>query len=369
MPAVAVRLCPVFAPAAISLAEPWAETEPSVGAPPEITVCARMKPLSALTLTLPASPLMPVAVNALKVTLSWAWMVCVPPLCAVWKVMLPCPAVATSVVPTLRTFQLIGPAAVSRPEPVEAASVLPLMVVAATRLAEPWAETEPIVVAPPEVTVCARMKPVSAVTLMLPASPLMPVAVSALKVTLSRARMVSVPPLCAVWKVMPPWLAVAPSVVPTLRTFQLIGPAAVSRPEPVEAASVLPLMVVAATRLAEPWAETEPYVVTPPDVTVCARMKPVSAVTLMLPTSPLLPVAASDLNVTFWVAWTICEPLLSAVPMRMLPLFATARKDPLAPVAVPASTWSSLSPPVPMMSTLPFTADSRLTSVSARTLT
>ena len=62
------------------------------------------------------------------------------------------------------------------------------------------------------------------------------------------------------------------------------------------------MLVPAAISLAEPLAETEPSVGTPPDITVCARMKPLSAATLMLPTSPLLPVAASDLNVTFWVA-------------------------------------------------------------------
>ncbi|MGY3292807.1 hypothetical protein ACVW0I_003182 [Bradyrhizobium sp. LM6.11] len=47
----------MFAPAASSLAEPLAETEPCVVTPPEITVCARMKPLSAVTLMLPTSPL------------------------------------------------------------------------------------------------------------------------------------------------------------------------------------------------------------------------------------------------------------------------------------------------------------------------
>ena len=69
-------------------------------------------------------------------------------------------------------------------------------------------------------------------------------------------------------------------------------------------------------------------------------------VTLMLPKSPALPVEASALNVTFWLASIVCEPPLLAAPITMLPLAVTALKLPLAPTAVPATTWSSVRPPV-----------------------
>ena len=92
--------------------------------------------------------------------------------------------------------------------------------------------------------------------------------------TLPLACSVWLPPLCAVFSVMLLPVELIPSVVPAVSAVQSMSPAARSDAEPVVAASVVPVMVVAAVSEAEPWAETEPTAVTPPVTTVCARTKP-----------------------------------------------------------------------------------------------
>ena len=83
---------------------------------------------------------------------------------------------------------------------------------------------------------------------------------------------------------------------------------------------------------------------------------------MTLPGSLPTPVAESWLNVTLPSACSVWLPLLTAVPtkiLRPLPAVACAVKVPLAPVAVPAMTLSSVRLPLPSTSTLPLTADSR----------
>ena len=178
--------------------------------------------------------------------------------------------------------------------------------------------------------------------------------------------MVCVPPLSAVAKVMLPAVALAPSVVAAVSVVQSIAPWAISDAAPVAAVSVLPVMVVPAVSEAEPWAATEPCVATPLTGTVCASTKPLSAVTLTLPGSRPAPLVVIWLKVTFWLAWMVCVPPLSALPILMLPAAALALKVPLAPAAVPARTLSSVRSLLPSTSTLPLTADSRVASRSAK---
>ena len=140
---------------------------------------------------------------------------------------------------------------------------------------------------------------------------------------------------------------VTPSVVAAESEVQSIRPAPVNAAKPVVVVSVLPVMFVPATSVVESLAAIDPCVATPPTVTVCARMKPLSAVMLILPASPVAPVATSALKVTFWLAWMVWLPLLVAVPTVMLPLLVVAVKVPAVPVAVPTSTLSSVSEPVP----------------------
>src|SRR5260221_14733928 len=76
---------------------------------------------------------------------------------------------------------------------------------------------------------------------------------------------------------------VTPRAAATFSVFQFTAPFAYSEPAPVVAVSVLPVIVLPAVSDAERLAATEPCVVTRPAVTVCARMKPLLAVTLMSP--------------------------------------------------------------------------------------
>src|ERR1700730_2816443 len=317
-PVVAVSVLPVMLVPAVSEAEPLAETEPSVTTPLTRTVCASTKPLSALTVTLPGSIPAPVAMSCLNATFWLACRVCVPPLLAVFNVMLSWLEVAPSVVATVSMDQSIAPPAVSEPEPLVAVSVLPVMLVPAVSDAEPLAETEPSVTTPLTRPVCASTKPLSALTVTLPGSTPAPVLAICLNVTFWLACRVWVPPLLAVFNVMLSWLEVTPSVVATVSMDQSIGPPAVSEPEPVVAVSVLPVMLVPAVSEAEPLAETEPSVTTPLTRTVCASTKPLSALTVTLPGSTPAPVLVICLNVTFWLACSVCVPPLVAVFNVML---------------------------------------------------
>ena len=117
----------------------------------------------------------------------------------------------------------------------------------------------------------------------------MPLAAGWLNVTFWLACRVWLPPLCAVLSVMLSPVELIPSVVPAVSAVQSIRPAPVNAAKPVVVDSVRPVMSVPAISVADPLAATEPCVATPPTVTVCARMKPLSAVTLILPVSPVMP--------------------------------------------------------------------------------
>ncbi|WFU70014.1 hypothetical protein [Bradyrhizobium sp. CB2312] len=150
-------------------------------------------PVAAMMPTAPASLGAPSVVSWLNVTFCRACKVMLPPLWAVSSVMLLPLEVIASEAPASSVFQFTRPPPVIAPEPVAAVSTLPVLVVPALSEAEPLAATEPCVAVPFTRTVCARTNPLVAVTAILPASVLAPVAARLLKVMFWPARMVCVP--------------------------------------------------------------------------------------------------------------------------------------------------------------------------------